>query len=215
MTTHSHLCGLIHETIEEYELVLASGQVVSATRDNEHEMLWRALPWSHGTLGLLVGLRLRVVPASPWVRLTYHPCRSAEALRTKYAAILAQADADDPTCPFFVEAIVFSESESVLMTGVLGRPGEEGSEEVAELAYSAPANNIGFYSKPWFYKHVESKLDQDGCAPLFVLASASAAVPRGPAGSWGVFLVVRAGAIRRQSRSRSGTTSCDMTAQCA
>ena len=56
---------------------LASGQAVSATRDNEHEMLWRALPWSHGTLGLLVGLRLRVVPASPYVRLTYHPCRSA------------------------------------------------------------------------------------------------------------------------------------------
>ena len=125
MTTHSHLCGLIHETIEEYELVLASGQAVSATRDNEHEMLWRALPWSHGTLGLLVGLRLRVVPASPYVRLTYHPCRSAEALRTRYASILAQADADDPTCPFFVEAIVFSESQSVLMTGVLGRPGEE------------------------------------------------------------------------------------------
>jgi len=80
MTTHSHICSLIHETIVEYEIVTASGEVVLARPDNEHADLWRALPWSHGTLGLLTSLRLKVVPSSPWVRLTYTPYATAAEL---------------------------------------------------------------------------------------------------------------------------------------
>ena len=120
MTTHSHVCSLIHETIVEYEIVTASGDIILAREDNEHADLWRALPWSHGTLGLLTSLRLRVVPASPWVQLTYTPYASALDLGVAYRAILAQAERDDPETPFFVEAIVFDRERSVLMTGKLG-----------------------------------------------------------------------------------------------
>ena len=120
MTTHSHICSLIHETIVEYEIVTATGDIILAREDNEHADLWRALPWSHGTLGLLTSLRLRVVPASPWVQLTYTPCASASDLSVAYRAILAQAERGDPETPFFVEAIVFDCDRSVLMTGKLG-----------------------------------------------------------------------------------------------
>ena len=37
MTTHSHVCSLIHETIVEYEVVTASGEIVLARQDSpEH-----------------------------------------------------------------------------------------------------------------------------------------------------------------------------------
>jgi hypothetical protein len=205
MTTHSHICSLIHETIVEYEIVTASGDIVLARDDNEHADLWRALPWSHGTLGLLTSLKLRVIPASPWVQLTYTPYASAAELGVAYRAVLAQAERRDPETPFFVEAIVFDRERSVLMTGKLGmdttpvvhffKPktllsviqtcvcigaharvcgvvclwwwcvgpgarGEDGAEETAALVHEAPQNRIGLWYKPWFYKHVETKLER-------------------------------------------------------
>jgi delta24-sterol reductase len=36
MTTHSHICGLIHDTIVAWEVVTAAGERVVATADNEH-----------------------------------------------------------------------------------------------------------------------------------------------------------------------------------
>jgi delta24-sterol reductase len=72
MTTHSHVCGLIHDTVLQYDIVTANGELVQATKSNEHSELFYALPWSHGTLGLLVALKLRTVPAKPYVRLSYH-----------------------------------------------------------------------------------------------------------------------------------------------
>ena len=146
MTTHSHVCSLIHETIVEYEVVTASGEIVLARQDTpEHADLWRALPWSHGTLGFLVSLKLRTLPARPWVRLTYTPCRTSEQLTNAYRGLLAQAEREEPATPFFVEAIVFSKETSVLMTGVLGKQGDDGAEEVAELAHSCPTNHIGMW----------------------------------------------------------------------
>ena len=43
--------GLYQETVVSYEVVLADGSVVKATRDNEYSDLFYCLPWSHGTLG--------------------------------------------------------------------------------------------------------------------------------------------------------------------
>jgi len=57
--------------VTEYELVVGSGEVVVATAGGEHDALFRALPLSHGSLGLLVSLKLRVVPARQWVEMRY------------------------------------------------------------------------------------------------------------------------------------------------
>ena len=52
-------------------MVLGDGRVVKATKDNEHAALWHALPWSHGSLGFLVGLTLKIVPIKPYVKVRY------------------------------------------------------------------------------------------------------------------------------------------------
>ena len=43
--------GLYQEAVVSYEVVLADGSVVTATRHNEYSDLFHCLPWSHGTLG--------------------------------------------------------------------------------------------------------------------------------------------------------------------
>ena len=156
MTTHSHVCGLLSETVVEYEIVTGAGDVVVATADNAHARLFRALPLSHGSLGLLVSLKLRVVPAKPWVRLSYRRCETRSALVTRYQSVLEAARVQDHGVPFFVESIAFSPEHAVLMEGDLvdAPPPRSSSSSLPTEA----VNRIGRWYKPWFFKHVESVL---------------------------------------------------------
>jgi len=52
MTTYSHKVGLYQECIEAFDVVLADGSLVRATKHNEYSDLYHCLPWSHGTLGI-------------------------------------------------------------------------------------------------------------------------------------------------------------------
>ena len=147
MTTHSHVCGLVHDTVTEYEIVTADGELIRATAGNEHADLFRALPWSHGTLGLLVALEMRVISASSHVRLAYRPFYSLDAYAKEYERL---ATADQP--PHFLETIIFGKSRAVIMEGHLATRAEASGGDLA-------VNPIGHYYKPLFYKHVESMLE--------------------------------------------------------
>ncbi len=141
MATSSHRFGLIQETVEAYELILADGSLVRATR-SERADLFHALPWSHGTIGLLVSVELRIVPVKPYVRMQY----TALHCRAAYCAALEDAATRADT-PDFLEATIFSRDEAVLMSGWF-----------AEQPAGDRVNAIGRWHKPWFYKHVETKL---------------------------------------------------------
>ena len=67
--------GLYQETVKAYEVVLGDGSCVRATRDNEYSDLYHCLPWSHGTLGFLVGLELDIIPVKPYVHMQYIPIK--------------------------------------------------------------------------------------------------------------------------------------------
>ena len=146
MTTHSHVCGLVHDTVTAYEVVTAKGELVRATPDNEHADLFRALPWSHGTLGLLVALEMRVIAAPSHVRLTYRPFYSLQAYADAYRRL---ATMDNP--PHFVETLIFGKDRAVIMEGHL-------ASQDAVRSGALPVNSINRYYKPLFYKHVENML---------------------------------------------------------
>jgi delta24-sterol reductase len=148
MTTHSHKAGMLFETVVAWDVVLADGSLVRATAD-EHTDLFRALPWSHGTLALLVALELRIIPVKPYVRLTYTPARSQEEYCRRIYELSTAKDAPD-----FVEATVFSKEEAVIMTGRFA--------EVETAEDRAKVNPLGRWHKPWFYKHVEGFKEQGG-----------------------------------------------------
>ena len=147
MTTHSHVCGLVHDTVTAYEIVTASGDLVRATEDNEHADLFRALPWSHGTLGLLVALEMRVIPAAAHVRMLYRPFYSLAAYADEYQRLVRE---DEP--PHFVETIIFGKDRAVIMEGHLVHEDEA-------RASTLPINPVNRSYKPLFYKHVESMLE--------------------------------------------------------
>jgi delta24-sterol reductase len=148
MTTHSHKVGLLQETVVAYEVVLADGQRVIATAQ-EHAELFHALPWSHGTLGLLVGLTLRIIPVKPYVKLTYTPAYSQSEYCTRLREMAVARDAPD-----FLEATVYSKDQAVIMSGEFA--------DVTTADEQQKINRIGLWWKPWFYTHVQKFLQGAG-----------------------------------------------------
>lgn len=141
--TSSHRAGFLHESVEAYEVITADGELRRCTR-TEHADLYHALPWSHGTLGFLVAVELKIVPIASHVRLTYHPFHSLEAFAARFQEL-----AESPTPPTLLEGLVFSPTEAVLMTGEYAAPGADG-----------PVNPIGRWHKPWFHSHAAASLQR-------------------------------------------------------
>ncbi len=117
----SHIYGLFTDTVVAYELVLADGRLVRATSDNEYSDLFYAIPWSQGTLGLLVAAEIKLIPVKPYMKLTYTPLvGNLQEIAQGYndAYIPRDGDQDNPEkVPEFVEGMVYSETEGVVMTG--------------------------------------------------------------------------------------------------
>ena len=144
MTTASHVHGLLQETVVEFEIVLGDGTHIRARRDNEYADVWHAFPWSHGTIGLLVGLTLKAVPVTSYVKITYTPVTGQAA----YCAKIREASLAAPAADF-IEATVFTRKHCVVMEARFVPDTDVDPSRV---------NNVGWWWKPWFYTHVRDML---------------------------------------------------------
>jgi len=140
MTTHSHVCGLVADTCESFEFVAGDGELYK-TRNGDY--LHKAMMFSHGALGILVALELRVVPAERFVRITYRHVRALELPK-------AFQDAHNRNC-FFLEAIIYSPDKAVVIEGNLTTD----TDRTTKL----PVNRQGQWWKEWFFKRVERSRD--------------------------------------------------------
>lgn len=103
--------GLVHETILEMEVLLANGTVVKATPVNEHKDLFFGLPNSYGTLGYILKVRAKIIPAKKFVHLEYKKYSHPSA----YFADLERTCKE--TSATYVDGVVFSQKDMVLITG--------------------------------------------------------------------------------------------------
>ena len=101
--------GLVHETVQEMDVALADGSIVTCTRDNEHADLFAGLPNSYGTLGYATRLRLATTPTKPCVHATHRRFSDTSAFFEAVAAAYT-ADAD------FVDGVAFAPDDLVLTT---------------------------------------------------------------------------------------------------
>ncbi len=99
--------GLVHETLQELEILLPDGRVVLATPGNEHRDLFYGFPNSYGTLGYALKLKALAVPVKPYVEVRH---ARFDDPRAYFAALEAacRGDAD------FVDGVVFGPRELVL-----------------------------------------------------------------------------------------------------
>jgi len=102
--------GLPHETVNEMDVLLGSGDVVTCTPENEHRDLFFGIANSYGTLGYVLRLKIQGIPVKPYVRLTHIRCKNTEDF---FSRLHQACDAAHD----FVDGVVFSPSEHYLVLG--------------------------------------------------------------------------------------------------
>jgi len=102
--------GLVHETVEEMEILLGDGTTIvcSALQNSD---LFYGFPNSYGTLGYVLRLKVKLIPAKRHVKLTH-------TRFTEPAKFFAQIEklCSSPACDY-IDGVVFSGDEMYITTG--------------------------------------------------------------------------------------------------
>ncbi|GJQ66671.1 hypothetical protein Trydic_g4638 [Trypoxylus dichotomus] len=156
MTTYSHKVGLYHENVVSYEVILGDGSLVNASKEENYE-LYQTLPWSHGSLGFLVALTVKLVKIKPYVKMTYSPIEGQKNYCDTIREISGANDKNEKV-PDYVEATIYSRDRAVVMSG-----------KFSDYDDRIPVNHITRWYKPWFYKHAETALENGQFTELIPL----------------------------------------------
>lgn len=140
--TSSHKYGLFQYICESFEIITAEGKLIKCNK-NENAELFSMIPWSHGTLGFLVAVELKIIPAKKYVKVEYIPVFSQNELVERFEIESRNVNKND-----FVEALVYSKEAGVIMLGKM----------TDKIEKDGHKNSIRRWYKPWFYKYVEQIL---------------------------------------------------------
>lgn len=103
--------GGFHDTCREYEVITSTGDVLHCTPDNEHAHVFQMMHGSFGTLGIVSKLTFDLVPAKPFVRMTYHTHSTVASYQREIREHVAAHDVD------FMDGILHAPNVNVLSLG--------------------------------------------------------------------------------------------------
>ena len=132
--------GYFNETVNSVEIVLGNGDIVSASK-TENQDLFRGASGAVGSLGITSLLKLQLVPAKRYVKVTYHLVRSVGEAIKKVSKETSNPELD------YVDGILFSQDHGVVVTGCM----------TDDLPATAQVQRFSNASDPWYYLHVKEK----------------------------------------------------------
>lgn len=122
--------GLVHETVQEMDVALADGRIVTCgpSPSDSNADLFAAMPNSYGTLGYATRLRVATTPVQPYVHVQH---RRFHDLAAFFNAIedAYESDAD------FVDGVAFSADDFVLSTARFAADAPYASDYTFEHIY--------------------------------------------------------------------------------
>lgn len=102
--------GFVSESVKRMELILANGQITQAC-EGENEDLLQGVAGTFGSVAIITLIEIRLIEATDYVRLTYHPVNSsAELLSTMVKQTQAQS-------VDFVDGILYERNRGVVISG--------------------------------------------------------------------------------------------------
>jgi len=104
----SYKHGGFHDTCIEYEIITADGAVLICTPDNENNLLFQMVHGTFGTLGIISKLKFKLIPAKPFVKVTYEKYSNIEDYKSAIWGHYESKDVD------FMDGIIHSPTEYVL-----------------------------------------------------------------------------------------------------
>ena len=128
--------GMFEKTVLSIEIVLANGDVVTASRERNTD-LFHGASSSLGTLGILTLLKVELVAAKRYVELTYHPTGGVYGALERLKDLIKDDSID------YLDGILFAPDRGIICSGRLM------DEARATVQRFTRAND------PWFYQHAE------------------------------------------------------------
>ena len=132
--------GYFNEIVNSVEIVLGSGDIVTAS-EKENSDLFYGASGAVGSLGITTLLELQLMPARKYVRVTYHPVRSTSEAIEKVSEETLNAELD------YVDGVLFSKDHGVVVTGSM----------TDELPAIARVQRFSDAKDPWYYLHIKEK----------------------------------------------------------
>ncbi len=107
--------GLVHETILEIEVLTGDGSLLICRPDNEHRDLFFAFPNSYGTLGYALKIKMKLIPAKKFVRLTNIRFHDPQI----YFEKLKELCLKNRTLPYdtYIDGVIFDKNEMYIILG--------------------------------------------------------------------------------------------------
>jgi FAD/FMN-containing dehydrogenase len=107
--------GLVHETVYEIEVLTGEGTAIVCRPDNERRDLFYAFPNSYGTLGYALRVKLKLIRAKKFVRLTHLHLHEPAQFFDKVRALTAAERALPGES--FIDGVIFSDNEMAVAYG--------------------------------------------------------------------------------------------------
>ncbi len=130
--------GLVHETVEEMEVLLADGTTLLCSPRQSPDLFY-GLPNSYGTLGYILRLRVKLSPAKYYVKLVHRRFSDLDKLFSEMTFYCGNPYFD------FIDGAVFGRDEGYIVT--------------AEFTNSAPYTSDYTYRKIYYRSIRERELD--------------------------------------------------------
>jgi FAD/FMN-containing dehydrogenase len=108
--------GLVHESVQELEVMTGDGRIVVASPGGEHADLLYGFPNSLGTLGYALRLRIELEPVRPYVAVRHLRFSTIAAWSEALAAVAADGSFDGEPVDF-CDGVWFSRTECYLTLG--------------------------------------------------------------------------------------------------
>lgn len=128
--------GMFERTVVWIEMVLANGEIVVAS-ENENADLFSDAASSMGTLGIITLLRIELIEAKTYVELTYYPVLGVPEALWKIKRLAEDASTD------YLDGIMFASNQGVICSGSLTNTA------------NAKMQRFSRASDPWFYRHAQ------------------------------------------------------------
>jgi len=142
-SSHSH--GQFNDICTGYEVLLGNGTILW-TSPEEHPELFFSLPGSYGSLGTITLIEIKLIPATDWIQLTYHPLNDAKQALTLLLQLKRSAQPPD-----YLEGIVFSSNCAIVVEGQrISSTNLSSLRSKKKLSLQKPWS-------PWYYQHLKNQ----------------------------------------------------------
>jgi hypothetical protein len=140
--------GFFDRTLKQVEMVLANGEVTTAS-ETVNADLFRGAAGAVGTLGVTTMVEIQLRKATKFVETTYHPVKSMQEAVTMLQDFTSRPEDFD-----YIDGIMYSQTQGAIVTGRMTDTPKQGL-------------NIQRFSDakdPWFYLYVRDRIGKS-CGP--------------------------------------------------